>query len=112
MTHEMNLCDAPFTAIKSGLKTVEMRLNDEKRRLLKKGDTILFTNQTTGERLTAYVKNIVPFCDFFELYKHYDKSQIGYKKCEAANPEDMYLYYPKEKIQTYGVLAIEISLVN
>ena len=30
-THYMKLWDAPFNAIKSGCKTIEMRLNDEKR---------------------------------------------------------------------------------
>lgn len=30
MIHKMNLNDNPFTSIKSGLKTIEIRLYDEK----------------------------------------------------------------------------------
>ena len=43
-THEMKLYPAPFDSIKSGRKTVEMRLNDEKRQLIKIGDRIRFVN--------------------------------------------------------------------
>ena len=41
MTHCMNLWDDSFQAIKEGWKTVEMRLNDEKRSIINIGD-ILF----------------------------------------------------------------------
>ena len=37
-THYMKLWDAPFNAIKSGTKTIEMRLNDEKRSAIKIDD--------------------------------------------------------------------------
>ena len=44
MTHHMNLWDDSFQAIKEGWKTVEMRLNDEKRSIISIGDIIEFTN--------------------------------------------------------------------
>ena len=40
--HEMRLHNSPFKLIKSGTKTIEMRLNDEKRQLIKVGDSIKF----------------------------------------------------------------------
>lgn len=40
MIHYMKLYNEPFQMIKKGEKTIELRLNDEKRRKLKKGDTI------------------------------------------------------------------------
>ena len=45
MIHNMNLNNEPFELIKSGSKTIELRLNDEKRRLLNVGDEILFNNR-------------------------------------------------------------------
>lgn len=36
MKHEMKLWDDSFNAIKEKWKTIEMRLNDEKRSLIKK----------------------------------------------------------------------------
>ena len=47
MKHNMNLNNRPFKSIKEGTKTIELRLNDEKRSLLKVGDEIEFTNRDT-----------------------------------------------------------------
>ncbi len=38
MKYKMNLNDEPFHLIKKGTKTIELRLNDEKRQLLKEND--------------------------------------------------------------------------
>ena len=38
MKHRMNLNNNPFNLIKNGTKTIELRLNDEKRQLLKEKD--------------------------------------------------------------------------
>ncbi len=40
---EMHLADLPFEQIRSGKKTVEVRLYDEKRRAIREGDVIVFT---------------------------------------------------------------------
>ena len=53
--HFMNLYPASFDAIRTGRKTVEMRLNDEKRQMIKIGDLIRFTNTVTDEILTVKV---------------------------------------------------------
>ncbi|MDY0407970.1 DUF3850 domain-containing protein [Paracerasibacillus soli] len=52
MLHKMSLYIAPFQSIKSGRKTVEVRLNDEKRRKVNIGDTIEFTKIPEGKRKT------------------------------------------------------------
>ena len=49
MKHEMKLNNGPFERIKNGTKTIELRLNDEKRQLLKIKDLIeLIWNRTYG----------------------------------------------------------------
>lgn len=111
MEHRMNLWNDSFLSIKSGIKTVEMRLNDEKRSLVRVGDTIIFTNATTKEEMAVKVVNTIVYKDFFELYKHYNKLEIGYAEDEINDPADMYQYYSKEKIDKYGALAIEIKLI-
>ena len=40
MHHEMSLWPGPFAKIADGTKRYELRLHDEKRRLIKVGDTI------------------------------------------------------------------------
>ena len=50
------------------------------------------------------------FNTFNELYSSYEKTSLGYKKDEIADPNDMLLYYSKEQVEKYGVLAIEIKM--
>ena len=106
----MNLHPEPFELIKSGHKDIEMRLYDERRKDIKIGDTILFTNNQTQEQLSVEVINLYRFDNFEELYAHFDKTRLGYLEDEIADPKDMEQYYSLDKILRYGVLAIEIKL--
>ena len=110
MTHKMKLNGAPFAAIKSGSKDIEMRLYDEKRRIISPGDTIEFTNNADGEVICVRVLGLHIYERFDELYSLFDKSRLGYKPSESAAPSDMEQYYSIENIKKYGVVGIEISL--
>ena len=110
--HELHLHDGPFNLIKSGTKTIEMRLWDEKRKIIKVGDIIEFTNRSTKEKIKAKVKALYNYSNFDELYKHFDKISLGYGIDEEADPHDMDIYYPLDKQKELGVVAIEIELVN
>ena len=48
MTHIMRLNPLPFKMIASGEKTIELRLNDEKRRKLNRKDLITFVKDRLG----------------------------------------------------------------
>ena len=112
MKHEMNLHDAPFNLVKNKTKTTEMRLNDERRKDLKIGDVIEFTNRTTGELLEVKVLDLAYYDNFSELYKHYDKVSIGYGINETPDPNDMNQYYTKEQQAQYGVVAIKMEVIE
>ena len=112
MIYEMNLHPSPFELIKSGRKDIEMRLNDDRRKGMKIGDHILFTNNETKEKLEVEIVNLYHYNDFNELYSHFPKERLGYLPEEIANPKDMNLYYSDELINLYGVLGIEISLIK
>lgn len=109
MKHEMKLNNEPFECIKNGTKTIELRLNDEKRKLLTVGDYIEFTNRVTNEKLLVEVIDLFKYNSFEELYKHFNKIEIGYSINEEANPKDMENYYSKEEQEKYGVLGIKIK---
>lgn len=111
MKHCMNLYNDSFQAIKNKTKTIEMRLYDEKRKTIQIGDMIVFTNTVSNETLDTEVIEISVYRNFVELYSHYDKISIGYGENDVANPSDMLLYYSKEKIEKYGVLAIGIRVL-
>ena len=111
MKHEMKLHNQPFEKIKSGTKTIELRLNDEKRQLLKIKDIIEFTNRTTNEKLLVEIEDLYKYPSFEELYKHFDKISMGYNEDEEANSKDMEEYYSKEEQDKYGVLGIQIRKI-
>lgn len=108
--HNMKLHPAPFEMIKSGKKTIELRLFDEKRQLLRVGDIIVFTNTATGETLQATILKLHRFDSFEDLYKTLPLLQCGYtaEDIDTAHPSDMEQYYSAEEQQTYGVVGIEI----
>ncbi len=109
MTHNMKLHRGPFALIAAGKKTVELRLNDEKRRLLTEGDTIVFTS-ADGEQLTVRVTALHKYPSFRELYKDFTPEEMGYLPDEKADPKDMEAYYSPEEQEKWGVLGIEVAL--
>ena len=114
MTHNMSLQPVPFEKIKNGTKTVEMRLNDEKRRLIKVGDTIEFTNAADSNcTVRCIVTGLFPFDSFADLYRTLSLADCGYDASEihSAKPEDMELYYTKDEQKKYGVLGIGIKVI-
>lgn len=108
--HNMKLHAAPFEKIKSGEKTIELRLFDEKRQLIQEGDTIVFTNTATGEQLCKTVEKLHRFASFEALYQSLPLLQCGYtlEDIDTAHPDDMKLYYSAEEQEKYGVVGIEL----
>lgn len=112
IVHHMKLNPTPFGMIKSGRKTIELRLFDEKRQKIKAGDEIVFTNTDTGETLSAKVLKLHQFDSFEALYQSLPLLQCGYtpEDVEQASPADMEQYYSAEEQKQYGVVGIEIAL--
>lgn len=111
MEHKMHLQDEPFNLIKLGTKTIELRLNDDKRKIIKENDIIKFTNRKTKEQLKAKVIKLHNYDSFEELYKHFNKIELGYQDDNLANYQDMEIYYSKEEQDKYGVVGIEIQVL-
>ena len=110
MLYNCHLKKRPFNSIKSGKKTIEIRLNDEKRKQFKIGDFIEFENLETKEKILTEIINLHRFNNFEELYNSFDKSLLGYNENDEASPKDMQKYYSLEDEKKYGVLGIEIKI--
>lgn len=111
--HYMKLKSSPFHKIKNGTKTIELRLNDEKRQQVLVGDFIEFTMMDdASQKLTTRVTALHHFNSFAELYENLPKEKIGYTPDETPNPNHMDEYYPREKQEQYGVLGIELRLTD
>ena len=110
MTHSMQLQPAPFEMIRDGTKTIELRLYDEKRKKIRIGDILTFTNAESKEILQVKVLELYLFDSFEALYSQLPLLECGYTKedVDTASPEDMNVYYPKEMQRKYGVVGIKI----
>ena len=109
MKYNMHLAEKNFYMIKSGTQNIEMRLYDEKRSKIQKGDIIEFSNKETGQNIDTEVVDIHKFKNFAELYKSFDKARLGYYENEEAKAEDMLQFYSPEEVEKYGVVGIEIK---
>lgn len=112
--HVMNLTPAPMQEIRTGNKTIELRLNDEKRKQISVGDTIKFINtEDSNDTLRVKVADLFLFSSFAELYDNLPLLNCGYNEdnINTASPDDMEMYYSREKQNKYGVVGIEISLL-
>ena len=87
MNRNMKLNPSPFTAIETGKKNIELRLNDEKRQQINIGDTITFTNTADSER-KLYTKVIALHYapSFAELFATIPLSVCGFDG--ALSPEE------------------------
>ena len=111
--HFMKLNPKMFSYVCDGRKNVELRLYDEKRQLVKAGDTIMFRNTADLSQTVEVTVCAVNWFDSFKsLYEHTDKISMGYGADEAADYTDMEKYYEPHLQTEYGVVAIEISLMS
>lgn len=114
MNHEMRLLPGPFELIRSGAKTVEIRLNDEKRRKIGVGDIITFHKlPEEKELLRVEVEELYPRKTFKELYGSLPFEAFG---CEGYSMErlleETFAIYTHEQEKRYGVLGIGIKKIN
>lgn len=110
MTHYMNLVPSAFKKIANGDKTIELRLNDEKRKRINVGDTVGFNCNENNDIITAKVKQLHKFAVFKSLYNALPLDKCGYAESglHTAHHTDMEQYYSTEKIKKYGALGIEL----
>lgn len=113
MKHTMHLQPQPFSMIRSGEKTIELRLYDEKRRQIKVNDEIELCCPESGQTpYTVRVKALHRFRNFAELYTVLPLLRCGYtsKTLPNASPDDMNAYYSPQQQAKYGVVGIEVKL--
>ena len=112
--HEMRLADAPFDMIKSGKKSVEVRLTDEEHRQISVGDVIIFCRKSgISDTCAVNVVGLRHYKDFLELFSAESLAAAGCENMTAAQAaQSMYQYYTAEQESVFGALAIEIELIE
>ena len=111
--HEMKLQPEYYDFILNGTKRIEIRLNDEKRRQIKIGDTIKFLKEPEfKESFKVKVIDLLRYDTFEDMFKGFDISvlaDISMTKDELISVLEE--FYPKEKQKQYGVLGIKLELI-
>lgn len=111
--HSMRLYEEPFRIVSNSTKTVEVRLNDEKRQAVQIGDFIEFTNLATGEQVKVKVDNVKVYDSFQALLQHYSNKEVGFSDEIQLSQKlaSIYQIYNQTDELHLGALAIEIHLV-
>lgn len=112
MEYSMGLQEKYFNAMKYGSKKIEMRLNDEKRKELKIGDTIYFLLEPDRKKsLKSKITKLTKYNNFEEAV---EDIQIEFLASSNDTKEkylnDLNKYYSMEDQNEYGVLAIEVEV--
>lgn len=107
---ELNLRKKYFDLIKSGEKTIELRLFDEKRKNIKINDILTLKNDDNEEILKVKVLNLYQSNCFENLIKLFDIKKTGFDSIKELNG-CILEFYTKEKQDKYGVLGIQIKVL-
>lgn len=112
--HTLNLNPYYYDLIDSNKKTLEGRLNDEKRKTFNVGDKITFYR---GPEKTSTMQAIILdkylFKDFDEMANGLDKAQLGFADKTKEEMINVYrTFYAPEDERKYGVVVFKIKKLN
>lgn len=102
-----------FEVVEKGIKNVEVRVNDEKRRRMKIGDEIIFLKRPLEkESIVTKIVGLKVYSNFNELVKDYEIERLYLKEFTKEQfVELLGRFYSDEDQNKYGVVAIEFEKV-
>lgn len=102
-----------FEVVEKGIKNVEVRVYDEKRRRMKIGDEIVFLKRPLEqEKITTKIIGLKTYSNFNELVKDYNIERLylnTFTKEEFINL--LGRFYSEEEQKEFGVVAIEFEVI-
>jgi len=117
MRYELNLNSRPFEAIKNGTKKIEGRVptpdSNVQYNKMKKGDTIIFANKETNEKMEVLILGVKHYPNVREMIEKEGISRVlssGGTIEEGIESYNKFKGY-KENIPKHGIYAIEIKKI-
>ncbi|MDQ5957511.1 MAG: hypothetical protein QG614_486 [Patescibacteria group bacterium] len=104
----MNLNRIAFEKVRTGNKTIETRLYDDKRRGITIGDTVTFWSNE--DKVDVVVTDLLKYTKFENLFSNNDFGLFGSDSLE--NLMTIYKYYSKEDEEKFGVVGIKFIVVR
>lgn len=110
----MHLDDDNYRLVESGEKTVEVRLNDAKRRAVEAGDILVFFCFDGEMKITVTeVVKVHRFDSFGQLFASGLAELAGFGGLSVDEAvKRMYKYYTEEDEKKYGVVGLEVKLLS
>ena len=114
MEHKLKLQETYYNYMKNGTKQIELRLYDEKRKLINVSDIIKFYKEPNlDEYFEARVVELLRYGNFKDLIDDCDIELLASK--DSTKEEllsDLEKYYSKDKQSKYGVVGIRIEIIS
>ena len=109
--HNMKLKEPYFTQVSNGIKTIEGRINDEKRQKIKVGDIIAFTSEETDEIVYKSVSSLKSFNKektFSDVITEYNYNLLIPDADNVEEAVKVYTEIPSyvDNASKYGILFI------
>ena len=110
-TYYLHLHPQPFELIRSGKKTIESRLFDEKRKQYVVGDTLVFVNRADETKIIeTQIIHIHKEPSFRKLFLNANtKGKFSTNSLDELI-NGIELYYSREDQEKYGVVGIEFTV--
>lgn len=109
--HKLNVQEKYYNLLKSEEKSVELRLFDDKRKLIEVGNIIVFCNNSNkDDTFEAEVTELYSAKNFDSLCNIITPKQAGFSTKKELL-EVLEEFYTVDKQRKYGVLGIEIKLI-
>jgi ASC-1-like (ASCH) protein/uncharacterized LabA/DUF88 family protein len=109
--HIMKLSKTSFDKIKNLQKTIEVRLFDDKRKLLKIGDEIEFTlTSDSSQKIKVKILELAVRDSFERLFSMFEMDMFGFLNQEDVR--DVYNYYTRVEEKNYGVIGIRFRTID
>lgn len=108
MNHNMKLSEPWFSYVKRGEKKIEGRLYDNKRKLLKIGDTIIFSDENNNNIFEKEIKDLQVFDNFNDALNNVKLEDILPGITNHEDGVDIYNKIPgySDGSKKYGVILI------
>ena len=113
--YQMRLGKKFFDLVRDGKKTIELRVNDAKRKKYKVGNVVSFVCLDNPEEvISTQITAMYYFDSIKDAVITLGKQKLGFSETMTIDKiEDEYMqFYSNEEIQKLGLVALVLSLQN
>lgn len=111
MIYAMSLHPKYFEKIKDESKTIECRLFDEKRRILKIGDIIEFSSTSDHDNtVKTEIVELLKYPTFQDLIADFPAVSFGNEN-KSDVLDDLHKFYTLDQEKKYSVIGISVKLI-